>query len=186
MIFDVFDILVVEFLRWFVGRFLIDFWSIWGSKIDQKSIKNQSKKWSKIRCDFGSILDGSWTDFSSILGPSWGASWGQVGTKIWKMGAPRRCQQTYTKMMLKKSCRVARWCAVVCGVVQPGGGSVPTINQSNSPTVMGIGTLHNVPQGHGGGYIYIYMYLFIEIRKMNFNISLYIDLYLYLYSNIYI
>ena len=42
--------------------------------------------------------------------------------------------------------------AGLCGVVQDGGGWVPLFNQSNSPTVMGIGTLHNVPQGHGGGY----------------------------------
>ena len=49
--------------------------------------------------------------------------------------------------------KVMRGCARLRKVVQLGGGSVPTINQSNSPTVMGIGTLHNVPQGHGGGLL---------------------------------
>ena len=61
---------------------LIDFWSILGLKISEKSNKNQSKKESKIRCKLGWILDGSWTDLGAILGPSWGAKWCQVGTKI--------------------------------------------------------------------------------------------------------
>ena len=37
-----------------------------------------------IRWMLGWMLDGSWIDFSSILGPLWEASWHQVGTKITK------------------------------------------------------------------------------------------------------
>ena len=59
--------------------------------------------------------------------------------------------------------KVMRCCAVLGKVVQAGGGSVPTINQSNSPTVMGPGTLSLVPWGHGGGYIYIYIYIYIYV-----------------------
>ena len=97
LFFNVFQFLVVVLLGWFVDWFLIDFCLILGSKINWKSIKNHSKKESKIRCKLGWILDGSWTDLGAILGPSWGASWGQVGTKIWKMGVPRRCQKMSSK-----------------------------------------------------------------------------------------
>ena len=38
--------------------FLIDCWSIWEAKIDQKSIQKQSKKLSKSRCKLAWILDG--------------------------------------------------------------------------------------------------------------------------------
>ena len=91
--FNVFHFLVVRLLRWFDDRISIGFWSFWGSKIDQKSIKNWSKKRSKTRCKLGWILDRSWIDFQSILGPSWGSSWAQVGTKIGINGVPRRCQK---------------------------------------------------------------------------------------------
>ena len=52
-----------------------------------------------IRWMLGWMLDGSWIDFSSILGPFWEASWHQVGTKIQKKRVPKRCQ----KMNGKKS-----------------------------------------------------------------------------------
>ena len=61
-----------------------------GHQMDQKSIKNRTK----IRCDFGCILDSSCTDFCWILAPSWGASWSQVDTRIRKIGVPRRCQKS--------------------------------------------------------------------------------------------
>ena len=35
-----------------------------------------------IRWMLGWMLDGSWIDFLSILGPFWEASWHQVGTKL--------------------------------------------------------------------------------------------------------
>ena len=60
----------------------MDFWLILGSKIDEKSIKNQSKNRSKIRCDLGSIFDGSWVDFGVDLGAKLAPSWGQVGAKL--------------------------------------------------------------------------------------------------------
>ena len=83
--FNVFQFLVVVLLGWFVDWFLIDFWLIWGSKIDQKSIKNRAKKLSKIRCDLGSIFESSWVGFGVDLGAKLGPSWGQVGTKLgWK------------------------------------------------------------------------------------------------------
>ena len=46
-----------------------------------------------IRWMLGWILDGSWIDFWWILGPSWEASWHQVGTKIQKMRVPRGGQK---------------------------------------------------------------------------------------------
>ena len=48
---------------------------ILGSKIDEKSMKNRSKNISKIRCDLGSIFDGSWMGFGVDLG-------GKVGAKL--------------------------------------------------------------------------------------------------------
>ena len=41
----------------------------------------------------GWMLDGSWIDFYSILGPFWEASWHQNGTKIQKNRVPKRCQK---------------------------------------------------------------------------------------------
>ena len=106
--FIVFWFFVDVLLGWFVDRFLIDFWSILGSKIDQKSTRHRSKKRSKIWCDFGSILDGSWIDFWLILGPSWGPSWGQVGTKIRKMKVPKWCRKSDCSKAIRgilKSCK---------------------------------------------------------------------------------
>ena len=68
--------------------------------------------------------------------------------------------------------KVMQGCAVLRSVVQAGGGWVPLINQYNSPTVMGIGTLHKVPQGHGGGYIYIYIHIYIYICTYILSLSL--------------
>ena len=59
----------------------------------------------------GWMLDGSWIDFWWILGPSWEASWHQVGTNIQKMMVPRRGQ----KMSAKKVTQV------YAGVNRPGG-----------------------------------------------------------------
>ena len=70
-----------------------------------------------------------------------------------KNGGPKTMS---TNMHENDAKKVMQCCAVLREVAQDGGGSVPTILQSNSPTVMGPGTLHKVPQGHGGGYIYIY------------------------------
>ena len=53
-----------------------------GSKINAKLMKNQSKNRSKIRCDLGSIFDGSWMSFGVDLGAKLGPSWGQVGAKL--------------------------------------------------------------------------------------------------------
>ena len=66
-------------------RFLVD-----------KSIKNRSKKRSKIRCDFGWILEGSWSDLGSILGSSWEPSWGQVGTKSLQKSIQKVIQKIIT------------------------------------------------------------------------------------------
>ena len=60
----------------------MDFWLILGSKIDEKSMKNRSKNRSKIRCDLGSIFDGSWVDFGVDLGAKLGPSWDQNRSKI--------------------------------------------------------------------------------------------------------
>ena len=61
---------------------MIDFWLILASKIDEKSMKNRSKNRSKIRCDLGSIFDGSWVDFGVDLGAKLGPSWDQNRSKI--------------------------------------------------------------------------------------------------------
>ena len=71
----------------------MDFWLILGSKIDGKSMKNRSKNRSKIRCDLGSIFDGSWVGFGMDLGAKLGPSWDQVGIKIDK----KRCQKKNEK-----------------------------------------------------------------------------------------
>ena len=52
----------------------------------------------------GWILEGSWIDFLTILGPFWEASWHQVGTKIKKKRVPKR----YQKMSGKKGLRENR------------------------------------------------------------------------------
>ena len=63
----------------FVEGFWVDFWMdlevVLGSKLEPKSTKNLSKRASKIRYDFEWILDGSWTDFGSILEDKLGPSW---------------------------------------------------------------------------------------------------------------
>ena len=110
--FNVFHFLVVWLLRWFDDRILIGFWSFWGSKIDQKSIKNRSKKRSKTRCKLGWILDRSWIDFWSIWGPSWGSSWGQVGTKIGGNGIPKRCQTIIKNLETQGHAVVPQWSGV--------------------------------------------------------------------------
>ena len=101
-----FAILAVGLLGWLFDRFLIDFWWIWRSKINQKSMKNRFRRRSKTRCKLGWGLDGSWIDFCWILAPSWGASWGQVGTKIGGNGIPRRCQKIIKNLEPRWSARV--------------------------------------------------------------------------------
>ena len=84
-----------------------------------------------------------------------------------------------TNMHKNDAKKVMQGCAGLCEGARAGGGSVPTINQSNSPTVMGIGTLHIVPWGHGGGYVYIYIYVYVYIYT-------YIYIYMYIYIYIFI
>ena len=63
-------------------RFFNDFGVFRGSKLEPKSIKNLFKKVFETRYNSEWIWDCSWFDFSSILDLIWGASWGQVGTKL--------------------------------------------------------------------------------------------------------
>ena len=56
-----------------------------------------------IRWMLGWMLDGSWIDFLSILGPFWEASWHQVGTKIQKKRVPKRCQKMNGKKLMRVS-----------------------------------------------------------------------------------
>ena len=101
------------------------------------------------------------------LGPILGRFWDQVGGKMkpsWHQNLKNRGPKTMSRNMHENDPKkVMQGCAVLRKVVRAGGGSVPTISQSNSPTVMGIGTLHFVPWGHGGGYIYTYVF-FLEAR----------------------
>ena len=50
------------------GSILDRFWSDFGVKNRSKSNKNLSKNESNIRCNCGSILDGSWVGFGGSLG----------------------------------------------------------------------------------------------------------------------
>ena len=100
--------LVVVLLGWFVDGFVVEFSLILGSKINEKSIKNQLKKWSMTGWMLGWILDGSWIDFWWILGPSWEVSWGQVGTKIQENGIPKRCQKIIENLETQRWCRGLR------------------------------------------------------------------------------
>ena len=43
----------------------------------------------QVGLKFGPLLGRSWVDFGAKLSPSWD----QVGTRIWKIGVPRRCQK---------------------------------------------------------------------------------------------
>ena len=76
-------------LGWFWDWFLIDFWLILASKIDEKSMKNRSKNRSKIRCDLGSIFDGSWVgfgvDLGSKLGPKIDQNRSQERSEMWSI-----------------------------------------------------------------------------------------------------
>ena len=58
-----------------------------------------------IRWMLGWMLDGSWIDFLTILGPFWEASWHQVGTKIQKKRVPKRCQKMSGKKLMRVSAR---------------------------------------------------------------------------------
>ena len=112
--------LFVVFLGWCFAWFLIYFWSIFGSEIDQQSIKNLSKNQSKTTCKLGWILDRSWIDFWSILGPSWGPSWGQVGTKIRKNGVPNRCRKIIKKQVMQGAAGKMRKFLAVPNRIPPG------------------------------------------------------------------
>ena len=59
----------------------MDLGVVLASKLEPKSIKNLSKTLSKIRSDFEWILDGSWTEFGSILEAKLGPSWLQNRSK---------------------------------------------------------------------------------------------------------
>ena len=73
--------LVVSMLGSFWIDFLMDLEVVLGSKLEPKSIKNLFKTLSKIRSDFEWILDGSWTEFGSILEAKLGPSWLQNRSK---------------------------------------------------------------------------------------------------------
>ena len=104
---QLFHFLIVVLSSWFFLRFWVGFWSILGSKIDQKSIKNLFKNRSKIRCHFELILDGSWIDlddFGPKLGAKLGPSWSKNLSKM------------DIKIMSKKVSK--KWDAKLCRVVQ--------------------------------------------------------------------
>ena len=151
MFLSIFDFLVVVLLGWFLDRFLIDFGWILGSKIDQKSIKNLSKRWSKTRCKLGWILVGSWSDFGWIWAPSWGASWGQVGTKIWKVEVPRRFKKKRSKTRARVSAGSAS--SASNGRVDP----YKYISPPHQDQPVGHWTLSRGPWGPCGGSVYIYI-----------------------------
>ena len=89
----------------------------------------------------GWMLDGSWIDFYSILGPFWEASWHQVGTKIKKMKGPRGHQKVYTKQGPRRA----------AGGTHPGGGAGPLVLRTRHPEGPGRQALDSLqalaPQG---------------------------------------
>ena len=79
LVFEILNMLILYY-------FGVDFWSIFGPKIDHKSIKNRYKKSFKFHELFWSIFDRFWEGLGSqvglcwgILAPSWGLSWGMLG-----------------------------------------------------------------------------------------------------------
>ena len=137
-----------------------NFWSTWPStwhprppeirpKRLPKSIKKGIENMMQVGLVFGPLLERIWVDF----GANWVASWIQVGTKIWKIGVPRRCQ----KNDRKKEARGAPRHSGKVGLLapkNPSGISKTTIPGSQEPTYT---LLHStiVPWGHGGGYDFI-------------------------------
>ena len=87
--------------------------------------QNRSKKGSKIRCDFGWILEGSWSGFGAILERFWAQVGGQVGAKLGPKSEKWRSQDDVKKYVVKVSRRCTQ---VYSGVrrVTPaeGGGSL--------------------------------------------------------------
>ena len=71
-------------------RFLVAF----GVEIKLKSIKSPSKSASKIRCDLGSIFDGSWIGF-------WDGFGAQVGATLGLKSNKKRCRKTHNNKMAK-------------------------------------------------------------------------------------
>ena len=69
-----------------------------------------------IRWMLGWMLDGSWIDCWWIWGPSWEASWHQVGTKIQKERVPKRCQKMNGNKNDAGVLRVARGARSYLGV----------------------------------------------------------------------
>ena len=68
----VFVFFIVVLLGCFLDRFLVDFWSIWEAKIDQKSIKICSKINIRINPKNDRIFDRFLIDLGWILGGFWG------------------------------------------------------------------------------------------------------------------
>ena len=66
----------------------------------------------------GWMLDGSWIDFWWILGPSWEASWGQVGSKIDQNGV----QDEIQKQSRKRKAWPFFWGGIDVGPGTPWGG----------------------------------------------------------------
>ena len=68
---------MILYMLWelFCDDFGMDFGVVLGSKLELKSTKKRSTRVSKIRYHFEWILDGSWTDFGSILEAKLEPSW---------------------------------------------------------------------------------------------------------------
>ena len=108
-----------------------------------------------IRWMLGWMLDGSWTNFLSILELFWEASWHQVGTKIKKNRVPKRCQQMSGKKVMQTIQRK----------LERGGGPLRVLR---TPTQRVLRTQLDSFQALcttrvRGRYTYIYIYIYILI-----------------------
>ena len=162
-----FQFLIVVLLGWVVDWFLIDFWSIWGSKIDQKIHQKSIKKRSEIRCNLECNLEGSWIDFWSILGPTWGPSWGSSWHQNRKKGDAKTMSKKHTKPRGPRAPGSARQ-----RPSRRGGGPYKQFKPPSRPAPLDIRhALRALPFLQGTvadiyiyRYIYIYIYIYVNIR----------------------
>ena len=116
------------------------FWSTWPSTWHQKSTKNPLERLltsikkgienkMQVAMGFGALLE----RFCWILGPSWEASWDQVGSKIDHKSIKERCWKKVSKLLPKKSCRRLKSYAGREGV-----GPLKSINPDLPGTHLGI------------------------------------------------
>ena len=90
---------------WLFDWILIDFWSIWESKIHADSLENRSRRPSETRCKLGWSLDCSWIDFGLILEVKLEPSWHQNRSKMASKSMSKHVQKNDRKFGLQGHAR---------------------------------------------------------------------------------